>query len=232
LGALLRVVFLLRDPLPSRDGLFYLDLYNHWLRTDNDAVLNPMLYYMFYFADRCGIDPMAVAVGCNIFFSIILIWVGYLIGCTLWHRASAGLIFALLLAVNYTLIRNSVEVQRESGYLLCWGLAFLGMARGSMERFASERKRLQWWMMAGIFAALAALFRYEAYEILPLCLAWLLIWRCFARWKWQTAGWCFLSFVCVWILVIGMFCLTETGIPVVKNGLLNRIIFYQKWIGF
>ena len=205
-GAFLRVLYVIKDPVISRDGLLYLNQYNHWLMPVDVTPVSPVLGYLFHLGDVLLQDPVMFVRFFNISAGTLLIWIVYDIAVCTWKHPFPGLIAALLIAVNYTLIRTCGELQRESGYLLGWGVSLSCICHSC---FSKTDKEKIWsylrWIGGGFFAAWAFLFRYEGGEILLLATGILLFGVIRNRFSWQEALKLFAIFFVVWLSSIFVF---------------------------
>lgn len=169
-GAFLRFFYLWRNPLISRDGLLYLNDYNHWLSDGLSRKNSPPLGRLFALGEALGMAPEKFVCMLNLLCGILLIGAVYGIVKALWKREAPALAAAFLVAVNEPLIRISGAVQRESIYLLAWALALWGIClacRGDEE--LSRRRRYALLIGSGFCAVLGMLFRYEGLEMPLLC---------------------------------------------------------------
>lgn len=230
LGALLRVLYTWREPSHSRDGLLYLNDHNHWLAAGVSGKSSPILSRLFELGDRLFGDPVLFVRGINIFFGVMLIGVVFGLAMTVWKRFFPALAAALLIAVNYTLIRNCNELQRESGYLLCWGLALWSACLGGVESIAGVRwRRYAVWAAGGFLAALGLMFRFESFEIPLIAGALILLFPWAHRLSWRERIWGLGVFVASWILSLPLlsFCCSRSSVWIFVQ-IFERVGFYSR----
>lgn len=232
-GAFLRGLYVVRDPVISRDGLLYLDQYNHWLTSPGKNSIAPMLQRLFQLGDWLLGDPVTFVRIFNITSGTLLIWVVYEITVCVWKQTLPGLLTALLIATNYTLIRNCGELQRESGYLLGCGMAFLCICRGLFCRGTSKDHRVYLlWGGGGFFAAISLLFRYEGAEIPVLAAGMLLLGMLFRRIPPGRAFGMLGIFGGVWLGSLILFSqIIGIDEQILSDRILRKLLFYLQRVG-
>ena len=85
-GAFLRWLRLWRNPVISRDGLFYLNDYSHWFSDDISRKNSPALGRLLELGDNLGMAPEKFVILLNLICGIALIGAVYGIVKALWGR--------------------------------------------------------------------------------------------------------------------------------------------------
>ena len=167
------------EPDLSRDGVFYLQMVEVWLREGScRAMLTHCAWmggvpafplYLVKILAECGISPEVAGVGISMCAGSTLPFLVYLMAQEIQSDKRVALAAALLMTFNPAMIELAREVQRDMLYIgLCGWAIFFGM-KGLL------LKKVWPWIPAGILGALSALTRYETFELIPILLVTFLI---------------------------------------------------------
>jgi len=171
-GVLLRLWFIEQNPILSRDGEWYLGFYIDWSSGHFSAeqfkvtAMPPVLFLGSHLFSLIGFSPETAMRGFSFVCSILLIGVVsyWLKDC--FSSWLIGLLSAIFIAFCPSAIDWSIQIQRESPYLL-----FGALNLWCFSRWQSTQKWI-YIIMGGCSLALTAMSRYEGLELLPL-------WGCF-----------------------------------------------------
>lgn len=171
LALLLRVTLLYFSPQISRDGIYYVYQATGDLREDIPVIgvqapLFPALLKGMYL---CGISPHSGGLVLNLIVGSLIPLLVFMLANELKIK-SFWCCFAALLAVVYpSFVQASIDVLRESLYLLFSALMVLLLVKG----INNEKSGQVYFVCAGAAGAAAALSRFEGWEafaIVPLFL--------------------------------------------------------------
>lgn len=177
IGIVLRLYRYWRDPVISRDGIFYLNQAQMWLSKgasecfyEPNAWQPPLFLRLIQWGHWCGLNWAQAGIWWCFIFGVLAIaaimWT--LAGIPHYSRVVV-LLGGALVATNPTMVKLSVEIQRESGFLFFF-ILFIGAAlRGCLRRTS-----ILWWFMGGVFIGGGILFRYESVD--GFVLGCLLLW--------------------------------------------------------
>lgn len=176
LTAILLLSFLLKylywhlDPIVSRDGCLYIRLAQAWYDSgDFKEVLNaseiripPLLLFLMKSLMRFGLSAEAAGVWLNLVLGTFTPLLTYGIAYEVTQRKDVSICSALLIAVNPTMNKLAVAVQRDMLYLFFIGLGLWFLAAGI------RRRQWHYWLGVGIADGFAMLTRYETLEMLVI----------------------------------------------------------------
>lgn len=151
------------EPVISRDGCYYIQEARRLLADNYDQKKfgsNTVLFYISYLASHLFyLKPHVLAIVTNIVLGSLLPLVLFGIAKQMLKDREVALATAFICAVHPTLIKYSIEVQREIIYLFPAALFFL-----SIVYFWNTKK--WYWNIAAAFSATSAMFfRYEGFEL-------------------------------------------------------------------
>lgn len=145
------------EPVIARDGVFYLELIQHW----PDIQVPPLFPGLVWRLTQCGLNAHDAAWGLNIFCGAMLPVIFYFIlmnlcsdRCTAWCGACLIMLHPQLVETSYMIIRDSLYLFFLAGFWLFGIRAF--------------RNKPHTWTGAGICCILACFTRYESFELLLL----------------------------------------------------------------
>lgn len=180
-GSLLRLISYHFDSMISRDGILYLQASEIWfqdgfamLLTNPDYYFPPVFLWSVQLLMHCGLMPLTAGITVNFVAGMLLIAVMYQVGRLLFDSAKWAWLLAMLTACHPVLIRYSVEIQRESLYLLFASYATMNL----IDYLRSNR--LSCCCLAGAAYSLALLTRYEGFLLfISINCVWvaMMIWR-------------------------------------------------------
>lgn len=195
LAAILRLWGYWLEPCLDRDAITYIMMARTWYDTSSFVEFGKaaghgnalMPFYCFLIKSLMHTGSSAETAG--ILISIIagsllpLIVLGIARAC----RMENGMVYgsALLSAVFPPLVEISHLVLRDSLYLFLAGGSIWCILTGIRDRCSG------WWAGGGLFLALAAFTRYEALELLPICMVyWGIFWKIYRKMRchiWKAA---------------------------------------------
>lgn len=154
------------EPMISRDGVLYLRQAELWLTGGFQALqgseaawIPPLLPWSISRGMLCGLSAYSSGILVNVLAGTLLIAAVFLLTGEFFRDKRLGALAALFCAFVPEFVQLSVEIQRESLYLLFMTLALWLAVCGF------RRRNRFYWGGAGTTAFLAALARYEALEL-------------------------------------------------------------------
>lgn len=164
LGLIIRLIALYLEPCISNDGVIYIDLVRHWMKTGRyirgHAYL-PLLPFLMKQLVHAGMSIFAAGIAVSIVSGgVVIAFCGLLIRQATGSR-EFGIAAALLAAVHPELVELSFKIQRDSIYL-----AFAAISLWAFLKFYLDGK-LSALCIAGAAAGCGIFCRYEMLE-LPL----------------------------------------------------------------
>lgn len=173
------------EPTIARDGVFYLKCAERLAGISGEAVpdnfFTPLLWsgILAVFL-RSGWNAELCGIGLNLLAGVLLPLVVCRGMLELKQSRAAALAAAALTAVHPFAAAASVELLRESLYLLFCAVAVV-MALHAMR----PERSIWWWGGAGAVSGLAVMMRFEAVEFIPLVLGGGLFCLCLGIGKWR-----------------------------------------------
>ena len=165
LGAILRITYCWKYPVPVRDSFEYEDFIVQWKNTGEIPVrigYPPLFMYIVKSLSEFFDYPiMETGIVINIIMGLGIIAVLMHISYLMTSSNLAVLCIGLFSATHYSLIQYSCQMTRENSYLLFGCLSFLNFLL-----FYKKRIKFIPVILCSIFVALACLCRHEALEII------------------------------------------------------------------
>lgn len=201
------------EPMISRDAQLYLHQGTLWAEGDFASLagsgaewIPPLLPWGIGCGIRCGLSAYTAGIIINITAGTLLILALFLVVREFCRSSHWGVLGAVFGAIVPEFIQLSIEIQRETLYLLFFTLTLWLMIR------AVRRRQLWCWSVAGFLLFPTVFARYEALELLfftPLFLSYCLILKR-AGWKNDLAA---LGYFVVGAIASGIFFSLIIGIP-------------------
>ena len=178
----IRLFTYIQEPTLSRDGVSYLLQARGELDSNPVPIQiagasfsslekhSPLFPSILHTMHTIGIDPQKGGIILNISCNTALCWIIWLSCRYIGLNPIWSLFSAFLVAVHPEFARCSHELQRESLYLFFCGLSFLLIIINTES--TSRYKRGFAALFFALTGAAACTSRYEAWELLPLSLAW------------------------------------------------------------
>ena len=152
------------EPSIGRDASLYCHLAQEWNNNGefNHLWIPPLLIFLMKCGTSIGISVQTAGQAVNMIAGSLCTLIGYGITSEVTENKKAALIAAALFAVHPGINNLSIEIQRDALYLFLAGTAMWSALAGL------KRKNFLFWIISGIFCALAALTRFETFEFLPI----------------------------------------------------------------
>ncbi len=163
-GAILRISLLCSDQTISRDAAKYLIYAACDMKEGVSPSFPPLFLWMIRLIHFFGFSWNMSGWILSLISGIMLIPVVWMIAIRLTKNETVGIIAALLTAIHPTLSFLSIEILRDSFFLLIEWIGFYYLLGIILFDRTYE------WMMFGLFSALAFLTRFEGIELLLLLL--------------------------------------------------------------
>ncbi len=159
LAAAVRVIHLAYDTVLSRDGITYIMM----CRSPHASFswIPPLYFSVMKLLHACGLSWEAAGLGISLTAGVILIIPAMKIAECCFQKRIWAMAFGILIAISPKLIDLSIEVQRDSLYLLESALAIWAILNGL------QGKKIHWGI-AGFLIASAVFTRIEALEFIGI----------------------------------------------------------------
>lgn len=200
---LIRLIYWRCEPALSRDGTYYLLLArgepvtDYLLDIPRQAPFFSSILRGMYLA---GLDPHVCGILLNIMAGTGLVLI---IGRISRHLSPSFCFISLctaLAAVHPALIRLSIELQRESIYMLFMGITILSAI--NVRESKEPRQFFLHISGTGAWGAFTALTRYEGWELMPLGYMWLTYRCCIQKaFPWRVLAGAIVRFTGAWLLI-------------------------------
>lgn len=190
LGLFLRISAFFLESTISTDGVTYVFMAEHWLKTGAPPynLYLPLYPWIMKLLMCCGVSAFSAGIGINILLGSFLPLICYGILRLLVARREVAVAGALLTAVHPSLIDLSINIQRDTPYLFFCGCAIFCLLH------AVRSSKWYWWGFCGCFLVPGIFSRYETLEFFPLIMLYLFAAAVFKVISWKKALACFLSF--------------------------------------
>ena len=215
------------EPSIGRDASLYCHLAQEWSYSGefNHVWLPPLLIFLMKCGTAIGISVQTAGQAINIIAASLCTLIGYGITSEVTESKRTALIAAALFAVHPGINDLSIEIQRDAPYLFLAGTAMWSAVAGL------KRKNFLFWIISGIFCALAALTRFETFEFLPIAAGLLFVAAISRQISWKQA--CLYIFV-FYAFTAVTFCVSIWGMGTTQvfdrysNYFTDKLIFAQK----
>lgn len=163
IGVFERLLYCIRYPVMVRDSYIYCDIIKEWNATGQfrtEGTLPPLSLYLLRIPSHFfSYDIMKGGVLVNVLFGIAIIALSILIVHCICNNLVVDFIFGILVSTHPTLVYYSCQMTRENPYLFFMFLTCLMLIIGT------QKKRMIYFMLTGLFSAAAYLCRHEALEL-------------------------------------------------------------------
>ena len=156
------------SPYLSRDSIFYLEQINR-LYHDAESNFNsletpypPMLFYMTKTIMKAGASGLYAGLSINIIMGALIPVISFFLSKEFLGSKVISAISTLIVFFHPSLIRLSLEIQRDIGYIFISTVLLLFLIRGI------KRALIRYWILTGFFFVISIMFRAESFEFLPI----------------------------------------------------------------
>lgn len=170
----LRLFYLYMDPMVSNDAVFYIEQANLWNQggwgqlAHDAAWVPPLLPWSMSRGIMLGFSAWQTGITLSIIAGTLLIPVSFVLSREFFSNGAWPLAAALFTAIIPRFLELSIQIQRESLYLLFFTLALWGAVK------ALKSNKNIYWALSGGTVFCTALVRYEALEMIPFILIFLI----------------------------------------------------------
>ena len=171
LAFLIRYIYWRLDPFLSRDACFYIEFTNslhengNYMKIENQPLIPVFLFEIVDLLMYCGISARTAGLAVNMIMGSLVPVFTYAYTQEIFHQRKLSVFSAFLLCFHPSMIKLSVQFQRDMVYLSLCGLLFLLLC------LYMTRKKNYYCAAAGCIFAFSCLTRYETIELLLIFMA-------------------------------------------------------------
>lgn len=176
---LIRIIKLATDPLLMRDAANYLLMAERWFDSNNydltfrqysGVVVPPLPVWIIKQTMIFGFGSEITGRAINLFAGSIIPVVAFILFYNISRRIKLSTATGLLISINPNLVSCSIQPLRENLYLVFCIIALVYLTKSSKGIISGL-----YCLWGAVFCILSIFCRYEAFELIPLCIAIILL---------------------------------------------------------